>query len=65
MTPTTKIEKLKSSKPCRKKNWKVLTNCINVDEFHEQKLTTQFDLECSSGKDEIEIYFRTRSWYLI
>ena len=45
-----KIEKLKSSEPCRKKIWKVLTDCITVDKFHEQKVTTQFDLEWSSGK---------------
>ena len=38
-----RIEKLKSSEPCRK-IWKVLTDYITVDKFHEQKVTTQFDL---------------------
>lgn len=50
-----RIEKLKFPEPGRKKNWKVLTDCVTVNKFREQRETTQLIGEWSFGKAEIEI----------
>ena len=59
-----RIEKLKSSEPCREFG-RFLQIALQLINFRNRKEQLSLIENGVLGKDELEIYFRTRSWYLI